>query len=94
MTTRLYVGNLAFHSTEEAIRTAFAAHGGISEVKLVIDRMSGQSRGFAFVTMSSDDEARLTINAMNGAFLDGRALRVSQAEERTGGARGPGGFRR
>ena len=84
---RLYVGNLSFNSTKESIQAAFSSSGNVSEVHLVVDRDSGQSRGFAFVTMSSAQEAQAAIGAMNGANLDGRALRVNEAEERSGGRR-------
>src|SRR5512135_3695194 len=82
MANRLYVGNLAFHSTEDTIRAAFEALGPVSDVHVVLDRMSGQSRGFAFVTMISDDDAQRAIASLNGTVVDGRPLRVDQAEER------------
>jgi RNA recognition motif-containing protein len=94
MGTRLYVGNLPFHTTEDAIRAAFAPSGEVTDVHVVLDRMTGQSRGFAFVTMGSDAEAAKAIQAMNGANLDGRSLRVNEAEERqqrSGGFGGGGG---
>jgi RNA recognition motif-containing protein len=94
MSNRIYVGNLSFHSAEDAIRTAFAQFGEVSEVHVVTDRMTGQSRGFAFVTMATPQEAQSAIQAMNGQSLDGRALRVNEAEERaprTGGGGGSGG---
>lgn len=97
MSTRLYVGNLAFHTTDEALRTAFARFGEVSEVHLVTDRMTGQSRGFGFVTMGTPQEAQKAIEGMNGTSLDGRALRVNEAEERAprpGGGGGGGGGRR
>ena len=87
MGNRLYVGNLSFQSSAESVRAAFAAFGSVTDVHLVTDRESGQSRGFAFVTMSSAQEAQAAIGAMNGANLDGRALRVNEAEERSGGRR-------
>lgn len=96
MSTRLYIGNLSFQSTEASVRNAFAQLGEVSDVHLVTDRATGQSRGFAFVTMGSPAEAQNAIQAMNGANLDGRALRVNQAEERaprTGGGGGGGGDR-
>jgi RNA recognition motif-containing protein len=80
------------------VRTAFAAHGEVTDVQLVTDRETGQPRGFGFVTMGSADQAAKAISAMNGATLDGRALRVNEAEERPnrgggggGGGRGGGG---
>ena len=80
MGNRLYVGNLSFNSTQDTLREAFAAHGEVVDVHLVADRMTGQSRGFGFVTMGSRSEAEGAMSAMNGADLDGRALRVNEAE--------------
>jgi RNA recognition motif-containing protein len=98
MSSRLYVGNLSFSSTNDSIRDAFAQHGTVTDVHLVLDRESGRSRGFAFVTMGNNGEASTAIAAMNGAMLDGRALRVNEAEERQqrsgGGGGGGGGDRR
>jgi len=92
MSTRLYVGNLSFHSTTEGVRSAFAAQGDVTDVHLVTDRSTGQSRGFAFVTMATEAQAQSAIAAMNGADLDGRALRVNEAEERPARSGGGGGF--
>jgi RNA recognition motif-containing protein len=97
MGNRLYVGNLSFQATSESVRAAFAALGEVTDVHLVTDRESGQSRGFAFVTMGSAQEAQNAIQQMNGAMLDGRALRVNEAEERQsrgggGGGGGGGGY--
>jgi cold-inducible RNA-binding protein len=89
MNNRLYVGNLAFHTTEDTLTRVFSACGTVLEAKLVLDRESGRSRGFAFVSMSTDAEANKTIEELNGTDLDGRALKVNIAEER--GARGGGG---
>ena len=97
MSNRLYVGNLSFQSTEESIRSEFAAFGEVSDVHVVKDRDTGRSRGFAFVTMDSDASAQKAIQGMNGAVIDGRALRVNEAEERQnrgGGGGGGGGGRR
>ena len=98
MGTRLYVGNLSFSSTNETLREAFAHIGEVTDVHIVTDRTSGQSRGFGFVTMGTPAEAQKAIEAMNGATLDGRPLRVNEAEERPqrggfggGGGGGPGG---
>jgi cold-inducible RNA-binding protein len=96
MSTKLFVGNLSFNTTENDIEDAFAAHGTVSRVDLMMDRMSGKSRGFAFVTMESPEAAQAAIGAMNGAQLDGRALTVNEArprEERPPGGGGGGGFR-
>lgn len=94
MGNRLYVGNLSFSATEQTLRQAFAAHGDVTDVHVVVDRMTGQSRGFGFVTMGSPSEAVNAIQAMHGADLDGRSLKVNEAEERSsggGGGRGGGG---
>jgi RNA recognition motif-containing protein len=93
MGTRLYVGNLSFSSTNETVREAFARIGEVTDVHIVTDRTSGQSRGFGFVTMGTPAEAQKAIEAMNGATLDGRPLRVNEAEERPqrGGFGGGGG---
>jgi cold-inducible RNA-binding protein len=91
MGNRLYVGNLSFQSNSDSIRTTFAAFGSVTDVHVVMDRESGQSRGFAFVTMGSAQEAAKAIAQMNGATLDGRELRVNEAEERPGRGGGGGG---
>ena len=90
MSTKLFVGNLSFNTTENDLQDAFAAHGTVLEANLMADRATGRSRGFAFVTMSTPEEAQKAIDAMNGASLDGRALTVNIArprEERPGGGR-------
>ena len=95
MSTKLFVGNLSFNTTENDLHDAFAAHGTVAEVNLMTDRMSGRSRGFAFVTMSTPEEAEKAIEAMNGASLDNRALTVNIArpkEERPPGGGGSRGF--
>jgi RNA recognition motif-containing protein len=91
MGNRLYVGNLPFSATQETLREAFAASGQVNDVHIVTDRESGQSRGFAFVTMGNSHEAATAIAAMNGANLGGRALRVNEAEERPQRSGGGGG---
>ncbi|SRR5476649_1741633 len=96
MSTKLFVGNLSFNTTENEIHEAFSAHGTVVEANLMMDRMSGRSRGFAFVTMSTPEEAQKAIEAMNGASLGERALTVNIArpkEERPRGAGGGGGDR-
>jgi RNA recognition motif-containing protein len=95
MGTRLYVGNLSFHTTPETLREHFGAIGEVADVHLVSDRETGRSRGFAFVTMGTAEEAAKAISEMDGATLDGRPLRVNEAEERQsrgGGGGGGGGF--
>src|SRR5215470_12219360 len=91
MNTRLYVGNLSFNTTADGVRTAFEQFGTVSDVHLVTDRETGRARGFAFVTMGTTDEAAKAIQGMDGKTLDGRPLRVNEAEERQ--QRGGGGYR-
>lgn len=103
MSTKLYVGNLSFNTTENDLQDAFAPHGTVASVDLIMDKMTGRSRGFAFVTMDSPDSAKAAISAMHGSQLDGRPLTVNEAkprEERAprsggggfGGGRGGGGY--
>jgi RNA recognition motif-containing protein len=91
MNTKLFVGNLSFNTTENDLQDAFAAHGTVTEANLMTDRATGRPRGFAFVTMSSPEEAQNAINALNGANLDGRNLTVNEARPRE--ERSEGGFR-
>ena len=95
MSNKLFVGNLSFNTTENDLQDAFAAHGTVVEANLMVDKQSGRPRGFAFVTMSSPEEAQAAIEGMNGKALDGRNLTVNEArprEERSGGGfRGGGG---
>jgi RNA recognition motif-containing protein len=95
MNTRLYVGNLSFNTNAEGVRTAFQEFGTVSDVHLVSDRETGRSRGFAFVTMGTPEEAAKAIEGMDGRTLDGRPLRVNEAEQRQqrGAGGGGGGFR-
>src|SRR6187399_2087013 len=96
MSSKLFVGNLSFDITENDLQDAFAAHGTVSEANLMMDRATGRPRGFAFVTMSTPEEAQRAIDALNGKELDGRDLTVNVA--RPGGVRlgggGGGGLRR
>lgn len=87
---RIYVGNLAYGSTEDSLRAAFSQFGTVQEVFVVKDRETGRSKGFAFVTMSNDAEAQAAIEGTNGAMVDGRPLRVNEARPREGG--GGGGY--
>jgi RNA recognition motif-containing protein len=88
--TKLYVGNLSFTATEEGVRALFAAHGSVEKVSLISDRDTGRPRGFGFVEMSNADAA---IQALNGKEFEGRALRVSEAQERERSGGRPGGGR-
>src|SRR3954452_7741481 len=94
MSTKLFVGNLSFNTTENDLQDAFAAHGTVVEANLMMDRATGRPRGFGFVTMSTEEEAKKAIEALNGATVDGRNLTVNIArprEERSGGGGGGGG---
>ena len=93
---KLYVGNLSFNSTEDDISNAFAAHGTVTSVNVIMDRETNRPRGFAFVEMSSDSEAQAAVKALDGQDLDGRNLKVNIAkprESRGGGGGGGGGGR-
>jgi RNA recognition motif-containing protein len=91
MGNRLYVGNLSFDSDTESLRSCFSQIGEVTDVHVVTDRETGRSRGFGFVTMGSNELAAEAIAQLNGAALDGRNLRVNEAEERSGGGGGGGG---
>jgi RNA recognition motif-containing protein len=88
--TKIYVGNLPFSATEEQVRQAFAAHGTVESVNVVLDRDTGRPRGFAFVEMNRADASR-AIQALNGTDMGGRPLRVNEAQERPQGQRRSGG---
>jgi RNA recognition motif-containing protein len=94
MTTRLYVGNLPHDTTAETLRTAFSEFGDVANVQLVIDRYSGRPRGFAFITMATSEQATRAAAKMNGAMIDGRPVRVNEAESRRFAASAPGAPRR
>ncbi|HZF55399.1 MAG TPA: RNA-binding protein [Polyangiaceae bacterium] len=93
MGNRLYVGNLSFNTTQATLEAAFAAVGEVREVAMPTDRETGQPRGFAFVTMGSAQAANAAISQLNGSMLDGRQLKVNEAQERPdrGGGGGFGG---
>ena len=82
MSNRLYVGNLPFHATEDLINQKFATCGEVREVALMLDRMTGQSRGFCFVEMATQEGAEKALSELNGQDFEGRALRVDVAQER------------
>ena len=79
---KLYVGNLAFETTENDLQDLFEKHGAVNEVHLMMDKMTGKSRGFAFVTMNDDEQAKSAMSATNGHELNGRALNVNEARPR------------
>lgn len=96
MTNRLYVGNLSYGTTQADLESLFATAGEVREVAIPVDRESGQPRGFAFITMANASAANAAISQLNGSMLDGRALRVNEAQERaprggSGGGSGGGG---
>ncbi len=93
MSTKLFVGNLSFNTTENDLQEAFGAFGTVVEGNLMMDRMSGRSRGFGFVTMSTPEEAQKAIEAMNGAQLADRALTVNIARPKEERPRTGGGDR-
>ena len=89
---KIYVGNMAYSTSEDTLRNVFAAYGDVEEVAIINDRDTGRPRGFAFVTMEDDSAGREAIEAINGTDLDGRTLVVNEARPREN--RGGGGFRR
>src|SRR5918992_1493024 len=97
MSTKLYVGNLAFQTTSQELQELFATAGTVESASVVEDRDTGRSRGFAFVEMSTKEEAAAAIDQFNGKEVGGRALKVNEAKPREnrggGGGRGFGGNR-
>jgi len=92
MSKKLFVGNLPYTTTEDALRDLFSGEGrNVSRVTIVTDRDTGRSRGFAFVEMATDEEAQAAVTALNGADFDGRTLRVDLAHDKPGGGGGGGG---
>jgi RNA recognition motif-containing protein len=96
MGTKLYVGNLSFNTTENELQELFSQAGAVQEVTLMQDKFTGKSRGFAFVTMGSEQDAQNAISKLNGQTVEGRALTVNEARPREarppgGGGRGYGG---
>jgi RNA recognition motif-containing protein len=83
MTTNIYVGNLSYDTTEDTLRTLFGEYGEVESARVITDRYTGRSKGFAFVEMSAEDAAREAIDALNGKSVDGREIRVDKAKPRT-----------
>ncbi len=94
MAKKLYVGGLAWATTDDSLRAAFAAAGNVDEAIVIKDRMSGRSKGFGFVTMSNDDEAAAAISMFNDKEIDGRRVSVNEARPMEPRAPREGGFRR
>ena len=95
MSTKLYVGNLSFNTSAQDLETMFGESGTVQSASIIEDRDTGRSRGFAFVEMSSPEEAKAAITAFDGKEVGGRNLKVNEAkprESRTGGGNGGGGF--
>ncbi len=93
MSKKLYVGNLAFSTTEDELRTVFEQHGKVESVNVIMDRDTGRSRGFGFVEMDDASAADAAMRALDGSELGGRNLKVNEAQDRQrgGGGRGGGG---
>jgi hypothetical protein len=91
MTKKLFVGGLSWNTDDNGLRTAFGRFGTVVDAKVITDRETGRSRGFGFVTFSEGEAADEAIRAMDGAELDGRAVRVNEAEEKGGRGGGGGG---
>lgn len=95
MSTKLYVGNLSFDTSESALHDLFEEVGAVQEVALMQDKFTGKSRGFAFVTMNSSEDAARAVETLNGRNFDGRDLTVNEArprEDRSGGGGGGGRY--
>ncbi|AQK39923.1 glycine-rich protein2 [Zea mays] len=90
--SKLFVGGLSYGTDDHSLRDEFAKYGQVIEAKIILDRESGRSRGFGFITYTSSEEASAAITAMDGKTLDGRNIRVNHANERTGGFRSSGGY--
>jgi len=94
MATKLYVGGVSYGTTEDSLRDAFAQAGNVSSAKIIVDKMTGRSRGFGFVEMTTEEEAQKAVSLWNGKELDGRTLTVNEArplEERPPRSGGNGG---
>ena len=90
---KIYVGNLSFETTENDLQDLFEQHGTVNEVQLMMDRFTGKSRGFAFITMNDGAQASAALGALNGHELNGRALAVNEARPREQRPRPQGGNR-
>ena len=93
MSSKLYVGNLSFDSTEADLKDLFGRHGTVDSVAVITDRETGRARGFAFVEMSEASAAQDAIRALDGTDFGGRSIKVNEAQDRRGGGGGGGGGR-
>lgn len=91
MSTKLYLGNLSFDVTEDDLREMLSEHGPVNEVDVIMDRVTGRARGFAFVTMNTQEAANAAVLALNGKDWKGRALTVNEARPREERSIGGGG---
>ncbi|RME28315.1 MAG: RNA-binding protein [Deltaproteobacteria bacterium] len=92
MGNKLFVGGLSWDTDDNSLREAFAAHGDVTEAKVILDRDSGRSRGFGFVTMGNSEQAAAATASLDGQPLDGRTIRVNEAQERSRGGHRGGGY--
>jgi RNA recognition motif-containing protein len=92
MAKKLYVGNLSYNTSEDGLRNLFAEFGNVASAKIVFDRETGNSKGFGFVEMSSEEEANAAITGTNGREVDGRQIRVNEAMDKPRRDRGAGGY--
>jgi RNA recognition motif-containing protein len=92
MGKKLYVGNLGYNVADGDLQQLFSQHGTVESATVIMDKMTGRSKGFGFVEMGSDEEAQAAIAALNGKDYDGRALTVNEAKPRPEGGRNRGGF--
>ena len=92
MATRLFVGGLSWGTDDAGLRAAFEPFGEVTDARVVLDRETGRSRGFGFVGFASEEQAKAALAAMEGAELDGRRIRVNEAQERGGGGGGGTAF--
>jgi len=91
MAKKLYVGNLSYNTNEDGLRNLFSQFGSVASSKIIFDRETGNSKGFGFIEMSSDDEANAAIAGTNGREFEGRQLRVNEAMDKPRRERGSGG---
>jgi RNA recognition motif-containing protein len=94
MAKKLFIGGLSWDTTDEGLRQAFASYGEITEAKVITDRDTGRSRGFGFVTFAQNEDAKSAISKMDGTSLDGKTIKVNEAQEKSprSGGRSGGGF--
>jgi cold-inducible RNA-binding protein len=93
---KIYVGNMSYETSEDDLRKAFEAHGAVDSVAIISDQYSGRSKGFGFVEMSNETEAKAAMESLNDSDMSGRTLKVNEARPRTGGSGGGnrGGYKR